>query len=359
LTRRIPVAHRGGMTSDTGVVDPIRLPGPILQARAWLLGAWDRLPTLGRLFVALTAADILGRTIGLPGMSLGIELSVPVTIVSAFVPHDLLILLPALLIARRHDAATATPLLFRAAVVLSLVQLLAGPVANAAAAGAGEAGFIMATLISIAATVMRTGAWLAMGISLAELAAGPPRPALAGLSNAIFVLLAASAAIGLILLIALGPPDLGDPLWTTLSLLSTALGTVEAIAFAYLARVVIRGATDTRRPPLATFIASAAMVVSAIVTGIGGVVALAALVQLGFDLSNGPIGAQVSLGWIETGLPLTAFLVSFGLGLGDTSPREVDSSEAEADPGDEGPGWPTPGSVVPGHDPGAVADPGR
>lgn len=346
------------MTSDLGVVDPIRLPRPIEQARAWLLRAWNGLPNLGRLFVALTAADIVGRTLGLGGTSLGVELSVPVTLVSAFVPHDLLILLPALLIARRHDAPSATPLLFKAAVVLSLVQLLAGPLANAAAAGAGEAGFIMATLISITATVMRSASWLAMGTSLADLAEGPPRPALAGLANAVFALLAASAVIGLTLMLVVGPPDLGDDLWTTLALLSNALLTVEAIAFAYLARVVLRGATDSRRPPLATLVASAAMIVTAIVTGIGGVMALVALIQRAFDLSIGPLGGQVSLGWIETGLPLTAFLISFALGLGDTSMRVAESSEAEA-PADEGPGWPTPGSEAPGHDPGAVADPGR
>jgi len=345
-------------TGDLGVVDPIRVPGPILGASEMLLRAWNRLPNLGRLFVALTAADILARAVGLAGMSLGIELSYPVTLVSAFLPHDLLILLPAVLIARRHDAPAATPLVFRSAVLLSLVTLLTSPLSNAAAAGAGEAGFVMATSLAILATVLRAVGWLGLGNGLRDLAVAPPRPTIAGLANVVFVLLAASAIVALTLLVVLGPPDLGDPLWTTLSLLSNALVTVESIAFAYLARVIVRGTVDPRRPPLATYLASASMGVAAVAIGLSGIVGVAALVQLGFNLSSGSVGGLVNLGWVGTEFPLTAFLIAFGLGLADTSDRgPVD--DADARPADDGPDWPTMGASSPTHHAEAVSDPDR
>lgn len=345
-------------TSDLGVVDPIRVPSPLVGLWAMLVRAWNRLPNLGRLFVALTAGDILARALGLAGMSLGIELSYPITLVSAFLPHDLLILLPAVLIARRHDAPTATPLVFRSAVLLSLVTLLTSPLSNAAAAGAGEAGFVMATSLAILATVLRAVGWLGLGNGLRDLAVEAPRPTIAGLANVVFVLLAASAIVALTLLLVLGPPDLGDPLWTTLSLLSSALVTLESVAFAYLARVVVRGTVDPRRPPLATYLASASMGVAAVAIGIVGVLGVATLVQLGFKLPGSSVGGLLNIGWVGTEFPLTAFLIAFGLGLADTSDRKP-VEDADARPADDGPEWPTIGAHSPAHHAEAFSDPDR
>ena len=92
MTDSKPVAS----TNDLGVVDPIRIPGAARVRRLWA-----RLPLLSRVFVALAAVDVVVRGLGLFGTSLFLEIDHRLTWLTAFLPHDALILLPAVIVARR------------------------------------------------------------------------------------------------------------------------------------------------------------------------------------------------------------------------------------------------------------------
>jgi hypothetical protein len=268
--------------------------------------------------------------------------------VSAFLPHDLLILLPALIVARRPDAPSATPLIFRAAVLLALVELLAGPIAYASFGSAGAGDYLTSTGIVITATVLKAVAWLALAIGLSAISIARPGLSLAGLANLVVAFLLANAVVSLAILLVVTPPNLGDPLWDTMALLASAIVSVEAVAFAYLARVVVRGTGDARRPTLARYLASAAMVVAAVVAGITGVVGAIGFVQLAFAVSTGALAGAVALGWAGAGAPLTLFLVAFALGLADNSVRIPGTGPMlEPEPVEDGPAWPAPGAEVP------------
>src|SRR5262245_6464097 len=93
-------------SSDSGVVDPLRVTGA-----AWARHTWAGLPQLSRSFVALAAIDVVVRALGLFDTRLGFAVDNPLSWFSAFLPHDALILLPAILLARRPDALESTPLI--------------------------------------------------------------------------------------------------------------------------------------------------------------------------------------------------------------------------------------------------------
>jgi hypothetical protein len=82
-----------------GVVEPLRIPGAAAARRAFL-----GLPPVARLFIGLAGVDVVVRGLGLFGTGLFLFLDNPLTWFSAFFPHDALILLPALILARRPNA---------------------------------------------------------------------------------------------------------------------------------------------------------------------------------------------------------------------------------------------------------------
>ncbi len=340
--------------SELGVVDPIRLPKFVRPGLSRSGATWDRLPLLGRVFVVLAVVDVAARALGLFGMGLHVDLAFPISLITAFIPQTLLILLPALLLLRRPDAATATPLVLRGAIVLALVALITEPISSLLFGLPGDSGFLVAYGVAIARTILSAVGWLAIAVGLGALTTGLPGPAIAGLSNLVFAALLAAAIVSLALVLVLAPPDLGEPSWNTLETLANALYVMEAGVLAYLARVIIRGTEDVRRPASARYLATGATVTGAAITAIVGAVGAVALVHIVFAIPGGPIWGEVALAWIA-GWPVTAaILVALALGLADNSVRLPRSGGAFVPQADSAPApvhWPAPGGDVPAYRP--------
>ena len=314
MTDSKPVAA----TTDLGVVDPMRIPG---GARA--LQLWANLPTLSRVFVALAAVDIVVRALGLFGTSLFLEISEPLTWITAFLPHTALILLPAVIAARRPSTGDELSLVVRGAIVIALVELLKSPVGNLAS-GVAVDQVIGPVVVAMAGALATAVGWVAIARGIRSF--GPPTPAdpIAGLAG----LVAGGLAIGAFLAagssILVSELDLGDAGWNTLLRLNNAVVALSGLGLAYLAWVVIRGTDDPARPAPATKLATtslAALAIGSILLWFGG---------------EGPIWIGVYL--LTQTAAWTALVVAFGLGLADPAFEPVDDGEPE----DDGPSWPEP-----------------
>jgi hypothetical protein len=339
--RGAPLGTPASQTSLLGVVDPMRIPLPAPVAR-W----WARLPTVGRAFVALAVLDVLARMFGVLQPGLTLDVLQPTFLIAQLLPRALLILLPALVLSRRSDAAHATPLVLGGAITIALVELLEMTVTGSIG-GFGTDAMASWTLVSLVVVGLKAGAWITIAAGL--IALKPPLPSrnVAGLGNLVAGSLAALAFVQLLLFFARPQGDLGDPGWNALYQLSGTFFIVQSIAWAFLARTVIRGAEDPRRPVVATRLAATAFVglgaIALLELGLG----LAVLFQTAFSLDVIPAGALdavartpvILLAWL-TWFLTSAFLISFGLGLADASPPS--DALAERQLHDEGPSWPTP-----------------
>ncbi|HTK43721.1 MAG TPA: hypothetical protein VL749_00010 [Patescibacteria group bacterium] len=289
-----------------GVVDPMRVPGAAAARRAFL-----GLPTIARVFVALVGLDILIRAVGLFGTELFLSLDNPLSWFSAFFPHDALILLPALVVARRPDAVDSIPMVVRGAFAVALVELLATPARGIVSGNALEP-IVAPTIVSIVAILFVAGGWYWLALGLRALNPARPAESSAGLANLVGGALALTALINLAGTLFGPVADLGDPIWTALLQLNSAMFVVQSLAFAYLARIAVLGTGDPGRPTAATNLATGSLVllaIGAIVLAIGPL-----LIPV-----TGQNAIWVVLGWLTGPVALTAFVASFGLGLADPS----------------------------------------
>jgi hypothetical protein len=327
--------------NDLGVVDPIQMPAPLGRAGAWMRSIWNRLPVLGRFFVLLAVADVIGRGLGLAGTSLSIELAAPMTLLFAFVPHDLLILLPAVLLLRRPNAARDTPLVLGGAVVVALLEVLAEPIGNILG-GLGD-GPTIGIAASIATSFIDAGGWLAIAVGLAALNPARPGQSIAGLANLVGGALAIAAVVGLASVL-IGPrADIGEEVWNTLLFLASAAAVIPALVWAFLARTVIRGTGDAGRPLIATYLATGAFILAGIGAAVTATVVFLGIVQVAFAVPTGILGWATGFGWLGGASTTILVLLAFGLGLADTP-----GPEAAPEPvAEEGPSWPAPGADVP------------
>jgi hypothetical protein len=310
----------GPRTTALGVVDPMRIPVP-----AWLAGWWAGLPIIGRSFVALALLDVVGRAVGVlhPPISFDASLLLGVQLL----PRELIILLPALILTRQSDAARATPLILRGAILIGLVELLGPQVTNYVSATAGDT-MLGWTVLSLVIAVLKAAAWVAIAIGLAALATAEPRPFYAGLANLVAGAMIVFALLRLLLVLTGPANDLGDPGWNQLQLIASSFFVLESFAWAYLAWVVLRGTEDSKRPHAAITLAVSAFAVAGTLAILDLVLGLGALTRTTFGLTAipmfGPIEiaavgyATYSLGWVGFVLPTSALLVSFALGLADT-----------------------------------------
>ena len=304
-----------GQPEVLGVVDPMRIPGAD-RARQ----AWHRLPILGRAFVVLAALDVVVRAIGLFGTRLFFGLDNPLSVITAFVPHDALILLPAVLVWRRRDAVEATPLVMRGAILIALVELLNAPLRGLTSGNQLEP-FLGPTIISIAATFLLAAAWVTLAIGLRELNPAKPEQSTAGLANLVGGAIAVAAIVSLAGVLLLPGADIGDPRWNALLQLDSAMFVLQIAALAYFSRIAILGKDDVRRPSIARTTATAAVALLAVGWFLTTVIDLLALTQSAFaqsiGLGAGPIWLAIEL---MTGpVATTALVVGFGLGLADAS----------------------------------------
>jgi hypothetical protein len=189
-------------------------------------------------------------------------------------------------------------------------------------------------------------AWVTIGLGLLRLSSAAPSPNVAGFANLVAGALGGLALLQLFISVTGPGVDLWDQGSDDLYRLASSFFVLEAFALAFLGRIVVRGFGDPRRPAQATRLAATAFCVLGVVALVDVTLGLATLVRttfgLGFIPAVGGIDSGTAFGyvafiggWFFSGLMTSAFLVSFGLGLADTSDRTAEE-EAPAD----GPSWP-------------------
>lgn len=318
---------------DTGVVDPMRIP-------AWLREpverAWREVPVVARAFVILAFVDVVSRSLGILQQRylVGPDLF---GLYAMLIPHDLWILLPAVLVLRRPDAARATPLVLAGAVTIALVTALGRPV-QGWFQGPGDLS-ALSVEIGILGSLATLVAWLLIARGLAALNPAGPSASVAGLSNLVL-------GFGLVTLVVgfgrdlLNVPETGVPGLDGLLVLSNVVYAAQLATWLYLLWIVIRGVGDSRRPPMATTAAA----VGAAMTGLlDGIATLAGVVMTSLQ-SPVPLGGGVgladltyALGFLSIGVGQALIVVAFALGLAEppvpyVAPEAANAAADEAPP---------------------------
>jgi hypothetical protein len=299
------------------VVDSIRIPGGV-ERLAQRAVAWYRSrPPLAQVFLALAAFDLLVRLVGIVGPVVSLDLRSPLAIVASVVPHGLLILLPALIVLRRPDAEDALPGLVDGAIFVALATLLSFPT-TALASQLG--GISLWTAVSAAAVAVEFVGWIAIGHGLGQLNPARPSQAVAGWANLVGVAILASVAWSLVTFLRGPGIDVGDAELNSLLTLNTVTLVLAPAALAYVARSVVRGLEDERRPGLALRTGAAAVGLAA---GLGGVIVLVEVLAVaGLPMARSIAAAPGwdGLRWLGGGGAVSLLVVAFALGLAD--PRE-------------------------------------
>jgi len=324
--------------ADSGVVDPIRVPDWLRDA---VVEVWRETPVLVRLFVGLTLLDIVSRGLGIlqPRYSPGLDLF---GIYAMFVPHDLWILLPAVLLLRRPDAARATPLIWWAAVVVAVLTLVERPLESLVSRPIGPNA--LSTEIGVLASIAFLVAWLLMARGLASLNPAAPTPQVAGFANLVVGIGGVGLLVELLRNLANGPAT-GDPALNGLLTLGNLVGVARLAAWLYVFWIVIRGVGDSHRPSIATLTAA----IGAALTGIfDGVVTMATTAMLVFEtpgeIASGTLGdVTYALALLSAGIGQAAIVVAFGLGLAEPPvPYVAPVPPASEAPSEEPPDTPRP-----------------
>lgn len=313
---------------DRGVVEPLRVPPTV--ARAWRRAvAWfTAQPPLVRLFVTLAALDVVVRWIGIVGPQVYLDPSAPLSILTSFLPHDLLILLPALIVSRRPNAAEAIPTLVDGAILVALAELIAHPSTGLASEVGGIGPW---AIVAVAVIVIGAVGWIAIGRGLANLNPLDPNPSTAGWANlAAFAIVAAVGAAAAAYLVGPGF-DVGDAELNRLITLHAVVQLLAPLTLAYVGRAVIRGLDDRTRPEIALRLGASAMFLAA---GLGlavSLVGLLASIDIAFAQSVAQVAGWGALYWLATGGAISLLVVAFGLGLADTT-AQVDHEGVTLEP---------------------------
>jgi hypothetical protein len=293
--------------SDAGVVDPIRLPEPFERLVR-------RIPLLAWVFIGLTALDLLGRLIGVLSSDIYVSLDDPLSLLTWILPHDALILLPALVVIRRHDAATATPWVMGGAMVVALVELLRRPTESIFSGGiqTGSAESIVGfALVGPVATAV---GWIVLGRGLSILNPREPAAQIRGLANVGAALVIVAAAVNWFAFVVessnLESLDLNGSL-----VVLDSVAAVSSLGWAYLVRAVLLGRDDPNRSILITRLAALGVLISAIagltVAVLTAVASANIQVVVNLEIVLGvPIVDASALG-------VTMVVGAFGLGLAD------------------------------------------
>lgn len=299
-----------------GVVDPIRVPAPIER----LVDRLRDLPRLAQVFIGLAILDAIARTIGViePRASLSGDL---VGTFASYVPRAALIVLPAVVLARRPSAPVDTPWVLRGAVFIALVTLLATPTLAWAIDTLGglfpsgpEEGPIR--LFSFAWALAWALAWVAVARGLQSLNPRPPVPFAAGLANLIALSVVGTTVLDL-LASTIAWSSRGGEIDASVVVTTSIANILGQIAVAYLLRTAVRGLDDPNRPRRATIVASWAAVLWAFALLTGSIFGLVAAVDIDVAMAV-PQWFSVSIALIAD-LATLLFVIAFGLGLADPS----------------------------------------
>jgi hypothetical protein len=290
----------------TGVVGELRIPEPVRRA-------YRSTPGLAMLFIGLAIADAMVRTLGLFQPAVHLELAQPLTVVGSFLPRDLLILLPAVIVIRLPSAPRVTPFVLAGAVGVSLGQLLELPLGSVVLPPA--MGYSAATLVPALG-------WIALGWGLATLNPKTPPPTVAGTANLVAaVVVIAAAVLGVLPLAVPRELDLRDPSILNAVVSIAIVQILGALAGGFFLRAVVRGFGDPRRPNLATSLGTfAALLAASLSLGIA-VLAVVGRVDSGLlaPIVQSPI--YVPLFWLAGGGATSLLVIAFGLGLADPMSR--------------------------------------
>jgi hypothetical protein len=290
----------------TGVVGELRIPEPVRRA-------YRSAPGLAVVFIGLAIVDATARTLGPLQPAVHLDLAQPLSVISSFLPRDLLILLPAVIVIRLPSALHVTPFVLVGAVAISLGQLLELPLGSVV---------LPPTMGYSAATFVPALGWIALGWGLATLNPKTPPPTVAGTANLVAaVVVIAATVLGLLPLVVPRELDLRDP-----SILNTVISIaiieiLGALAWGFFLRAVVRGFGDPRRPNLATSLGTcAALLAAALGLGIA-VLTVVGRIDLGLLAAIVQSPVYVPLFWLARGGATSLLVVAFGLGLADPLSR--------------------------------------
>jgi hypothetical protein len=320
--------------ADSGVVDPLRIPDWFKDD---VKRGWRDTPLAARIFVSLAVVDVVSRSLGIlqPPYNPGFDLF---GLYAMLIPHDLWVLLPAVLVLRRPDAARATPFIFWGAVVVATLTVVERPLENVA--GGSTAFTTLALEISILASLAFLVAWILIARGIAELNPRAPTPQVAGLSNLVL-------GIGVLaLIVELGrslatQPDTGLPGIDGLLVLGNLVAAARLGAWLYLLWIVIRGIGDPRRPAWATLAAA----IGAAMTGLLDAATTFAAAAMTAAQSPIPLGGAslgdltFAFGLLSSGVGQALLVVAFALGLAEPPVPYAPPLGTESEPSAEaGPG---------------------
>lgn len=318
--------------SDLGVVDPIRVPAPL----AGLTGRFRRLPTLARVFITLAAVDALVRTLGLlePHARLDVGL---VSAVGGYVPRDLWILLPAILLVRRPSVGADMPTLFRGAVLVAIVTLVAQPtlalVTNATQqdflANGDLSDLTLVNGLSVIRAIAISWGFVMVGLGLGGLNPREPRPVVAGLANVVVLGIVLAFVVPLASVLAV---DAFGSARSNLDLVPFAGAAVEQLALAFLLRAAVRGMDDPARAERATRSAASGAVLLALGNAIEGTLSvLSAFAQVNPGLQGAAIDVSIWSSTVVAVLVLSGYvLLVAGFALGLANPLRPLAKDWEA-----------------------------
>jgi len=273
-----------------------------------------RIPLVGLLFIVLVAVDIAVRAAHLFGLELFLDLSYPVGVATTFLPHDALIALPALVLARRPNLIREAPSAWLGVVTIATSELLLGPVWGIASNNAID---VIGTppLAPVLVSLAAAAGWFLLARGLGSSASRRPALALAAFANVVAVVIALGALgnIGVFFASDGGFGFVGNLNAVTLML--------TAITFGYLAWRIIRLAAEPLIPRSARLVGLTAAVLLA---------GNAALVYAGgiFSFGNLPLprafgpfsqGAADVLQLLTDPVAGTLIVVAFALGLADAA----------------------------------------
>jgi len=300
--------------SDLGVIDPMRVPAPV----AGIPARFRALPVLAQALIVIAVVDALVRTIGL--LEPAARFDGPISAIGSYVPRDLWILLPAILLVRRPSVADDMPTLFRGALLIAIVTLVAQPtiVLLSDLTQAGEPDLSIFVGLDLVRDLALACAYVLLALGLATLNPRQPRPVVAGLGNLLGWAIVLALAAQLLAGIAIDAFHGGDP---TVNLVSLAGLTAAQVTLAFFLRAVARGLDDPSRAERATRIATAgAALITLDIVFEAGLSVLAAALQ-------GNVAGQQTLidisQWSSTAVGvvvLTGYVLlfaGFALGLAD------------------------------------------
>ena len=291
--------------SETGVVDPIRVPASV---QSYVQG----MPRIAQVFIALTIVDVIGRWLGVLEPVLNLSTDYPQYFVLSFLPHDALILLPAAVTLRRRDAESATPWVFRGALIIALVELLSHPTRAIVSGLVGtQSEDIVLWLVALGAVLTATG-WIVLGRGLSKLNPPDPSPTVAGLANLAALLVAATIVLSLIGM-ALAPVSFFADSGGGIPTINYLAGWVGVLAWAYLLRSVLRGLDDPSRSLAITRVAAVGALLSATMTFFSALVGLIFSIDINIAIRVGTTpGTLASIAGDAIGITLIVLAVALG-----------------------------------------------